>query len=72
MLLIFRSAYAASKHALQAWSDCARAELAKSNVKVTTVSPGYIQTQLSINALTGDGTNYGGRCFYFFKIAKSK
>ncbi|GAB0094625.1 Dehydrogenase/reductase SDR family protein 7-like [Sergentomyia squamirostris] len=54
-----RSAYAASKHALQAFGDSLRAEVDEHNVRVTTVSPGYINTALSINALTGSGTTYG-------------
>lgn len=54
-----RSAYSASKHALQAFSDSLRAEVKKSNVSVTTVSPGYIKTNLSLNALTGSGDSYG-------------
>ena len=55
----YRSAYAASKHALQAWCDSCRAELADQNIKVTVVSPGYVQTALSLNALTGSGQVYG-------------
>jgi len=55
----FRSAYAASKHALQAWYDTARAELSDKNIKFTVVSPGYIKTSLSLNALTGNGQVYG-------------
>ncbi|KAJ8679594.1 hypothetical protein QAD02_015381 [Eretmocerus hayati] len=54
-----RSAYAASKHALQAWCDSARAELSTKNIEVTVVSPGYIHTALSLNALTGSGQKYG-------------
>ncbi|XP_035793226.1 dehydrogenase/reductase SDR family protein 7-like [Anopheles albimanus] len=54
-----RSAYSASKHALQAFSDSLRAEVAKDNIKVTLVSPGYINTALSLNALTGSGAQYG-------------
>ncbi|KZC13256.1 Dehydrogenase/reductase SDR family protein 7-like [Dufourea novaeangliae] len=54
-----RSAYAASKHALQAWCDSCRAELADQNIKVTVISPGYVQTALSLNALTGTGQIYG-------------
>ncbi|XP_020711313.1 dehydrogenase/reductase SDR family protein 7-like [Athalia rosae] len=54
-----RSAYSASKHALQAWCDSARAELADHNIDITVVSPGYINTALSLNALTGSGQNYG-------------
>ncbi|KAM0730063.1 Dehydrogenase/reductase SDR family protein 7-like [Formica fusca] len=55
----FRSAYAASKHALQAWYDTARAELFDKNIKFTVVNPGYIKTSLSLNALTGNGQVYG-------------
>lgn len=55
----YRSAYAASKHALQAWCDSCRAELADQNIKVTVVSPGYVRTALSLNALTGNGQTYG-------------
>lgn len=58
----YRSAYAASKHALQGFCDSLRAEVAAHNIKVTVISPGYIRTKLSINALTGDGKQYGGMC----------
>lgn len=54
-----RSAYSASKHALQAFADSLRAEVACHNVLVTVVSPGYIKTQLSVNALTGSGNAHG-------------
>uniref|UniRef100_A0A0B7ASF9 Dehydrogenase/reductase SDR family protein 7-like n=1 Tax=Arion vulgaris TaxID=1028688 RepID=A0A0B7ASF9_9EUPU len=54
-----RSAYAASKHALQAYFDCLRAEVAQYNIGVCLVNPYYINTNLSRNAVTGDGTNYG-------------
>merc|ERR1719242_201857 len=47
-----RAAYAASKHALQAWSDSLRAELACYGVGVLVVSPGYVKTELSRNAIT--------------------
>jgi len=54
-----RSAYTASKHALQALADSLRAELADLGIQVTVVSPGYVKTQLSMNALTSTGDNYG-------------
>lgn len=54
-----RSAYSASKHALQAFCDSMRAEVAKDNIHVTVVSPGYIRTNLSVNALTGSGDAHG-------------
>lgn len=55
----YRSAYAASKHATQAFFDCLRAEMHCHNIQVTVVSPGYIRTNLSINAVTRDGSKYG-------------
>lgn len=56
----YRSAYTASKHALQAFADCLRAEIASSNVKVFVSSPGYVATNVSLNALTGSGRPHGG------------
>ncbi|XP_034662634.1 dehydrogenase/reductase SDR family protein 7-like [Drosophila subobscura] len=54
-----RAAYSASKHAMQAFADSLRAEVASKNINVSTVSPGYVRTQLSLNALTGTGKSYG-------------
>lgn len=57
--LPYRSAYSASKHAMSAFSDSLRAEVHKHNIKVLLVSPGYINTALSLNALTATGQTYG-------------
>ena len=54
-----RTSYAASKFAVQAYAESLRAELASSGVGVHVVSPGYIRTNLSRSALTGDGTAHG-------------
>lgn len=54
-----RSAYAASKHALHGFFDSARAELYAKNIQVTIICPGRIQSNISINAITKDGKNYG-------------
>lgn len=51
-----RSAYAASKHALHGFFDCLRAEVYNKNIQVTLICPGYVHTNVSINALTGDGS----------------
>jgi short-subunit dehydrogenase len=51
-----RSSYAASKHALHGFFDSLRAEEYKNNIKVTLACPGFVQTNVSINALTGDGS----------------
>lgn len=52
----YRSAYGASKHALHGFYDALRAEHHQDNIKVTIVAPGYIKTNISYNALTGDGS----------------
>ncbi|XP_029914832.1 dehydrogenase/reductase SDR family member 7B [Myripristis murdjan] len=59
MAIPYRSAYAASKHATQAYFDCLRAEVDHYGIPVTVISPGYIRTNLSLNAVTGDGSKYG-------------
>ncbi|GCC38035.1 dehydrogenase/reductase (SDR family) member 7Cb [Chiloscyllium punctatum] len=42
--LPFRAAYAASKHAMQAFFDCLRAEVAEFGITVSTVSPTFIRS----------------------------
>lgn len=51
-----RSSYAASKHALHGFFDCLRAEVTDAGLHVTIICPGYVQTDVSKNALTADGT----------------
>jgi short-subunit dehydrogenase len=53
-----RSAYAASKHALQGFFDCLRAEVHDQGVYVSVISPGYVHTEITKNALTADGSVY--------------
>lgn len=52
---------AASKHACQGFYDSLRAEVAQHNIKVFVVSPGYVRTNLSFNALDSDGSRHGGK-----------
>lgn len=52
----WRSGYAASKHALHGYFEALRAELAEDNIAVTILIPGYVQSQVTVNALTGDGS----------------
>lgn len=54
-----RSTYAASKHALHGWFDCLRQEVYDQNINVTLVCPGYIKTDVTLNALEGDGSRHG-------------
>ena len=51
-----RSTYAATKHALHGFFDSLRAEHHKDNIAVTLVCPGFVTTNVSKNALTGDGS----------------
>jgi dehydrogenase/reductase SDR family member 7B len=53
-----RSAYAASKHALQGFFDCLRAEVHDQGVHVCVISPGYVRTEITKHALTADGSTY--------------
>lgn len=52
----YRSAYAASKHALHGFFDSLRAELSRENIKITIICPGYVHTNVTLNALRGDGS----------------
>lgn len=50
-----RSTYSASKHALHGYFDSLRFEVQNQGIDVTLVCPGFIQTDVSKNALTADG-----------------
>jgi dehydrogenase/reductase SDR family protein 7B len=50
-----RTAYAAAKHAIHGYFDCLRAEVWQDNIKVTVITPGYIRTNVSLNAITATG-----------------
>ncbi len=54
-----RSAYSASKHALHGFFESLRAEEYDNGIRVTLVMPGFIRTQVSVNALTADGSAQG-------------
>jgi short-subunit dehydrogenase len=51
----FRSGYCGAKHALHGFFDVLRMEHQKDNVNVTLICPGFVQTQVTVNALTGTG-----------------
>ncbi|MDX2480011.1 MAG: SDR family oxidoreductase [Desulfuromusa sp.] len=51
-----RSGYAAAKHALQGFMDALRAEVHDAGIRVLVASPGFVNTDVSRNALRGDGT----------------
>ena len=50
----YRSGYCAAKHALHGYFDVMRMEHEKDGVAVTLVCPGFVQTNVAINALTAD------------------
>ncbi len=50
-----RSGYSAAKHALHGFFDALRTEHQKDNIKVCIICPGFIKTDVSVNALTGNG-----------------
>lgn len=54
-----RTAYCAAKHGLIGYADALRAELSQSGVAVHVVCPGSVATDVSRNALTGDGSMRG-------------
>ncbi|MFI5451025.1 SDR family oxidoreductase [Pedobacter sp. UC225_61] len=55
----FRSAYAASKHALHGYFDSLRIEIDNPNVHIMLACPGFIKTNVTINAVTANGTAQG-------------
>lgn len=54
-----RSAYSASKHALFGFYESLLLEEAHNNIHVTLVCPGKINTNISMNALNGEGNSHG-------------
>lgn len=51
-----RSGYCGAKHALHGFFDTLRLEHVKDNIKVTMICPGFVNTDVARNALTGDGS----------------
>ena len=54
-----RAAYGATKHALIGFFDSVRAEVFNDGIRVTTVLPGYIKTNISLHAMNEKGEAYG-------------
>eukprot|EP00743_Colponemidia_sp_Colp-15_P010617 GILK01011721.1.p1 GENE.GILK01011721.1~~GILK01011721.1.p1 ORF type:complete len:303 (+),score=22.47 GILK01011721.1:67-975(+) len=54
-----RTAYCASKHALHGFFDALRSEISGHNISVSLICPGYVKTNISVNAMVGDGTRFG-------------
>jgi dehydrogenase/reductase SDR family member 7B len=54
-----RSAYCASKHALHGFFNALRAELSHEGVQVTLAVPGFVRTNISVNAIASAGKQLG-------------
>jgi len=54
-----RTGYSAAKHALAGFTEAARAELWREGLRFTLACPGFVQTQISVNALSGSGAGHG-------------
>lgn len=55
----YRSAYAASKHALHGYFDSLRIEIDNPNIHIMLACPGFIKTKVTLNALTANGAPQG-------------
>ena len=55
----YRTGYCAAKSAVIGFYDALRAEVANKGIKVSTIIPGYIRTNISVEALRGDGSTFG-------------
>jgi short-subunit dehydrogenase len=55
----WRSSYAAAKHALHGFFDSLRAECYQDGLRVLLICPGFVATNVSINALNGSGVSTG-------------
>ena len=55
----FRASYSAAKAAIHMWANSLRAEVADDGVNVSVIFPGFVKTNVSINALNGEGKAQG-------------
>jgi short-subunit dehydrogenase len=54
-----RTGYCAAKHAVMGFFDALRTEVEHRGVKVTTIVPGFVKTEIGARALTADGSAKG-------------
>ena len=54
-----RSGYCGAKHALHGFFEALRAEHHDDGLNITMVCPGFIRTNISLNAVVGDGSKQG-------------
>ena len=51
----YRAPYSAAKGAIHMWANSLRAEVADQGVDVSVIFPGFVRTNVSLNALNGEG-----------------
>lgn len=54
-----RSGYCSAKHALHGFYDSLRAEHYQDNIRISIILPGYVQSNVSVSALIGNGSRHG-------------
>jgi short-subunit dehydrogenase len=54
-----RTGYCAAKHAVMGFFDALRAEVEDQGISVSTIVPGFINTDIARSALAGDGRTFG-------------
>lgn len=55
----YRASYAAAKGAIHLWANSLRAEVGDQGIHVAVIFPGFVHTNVSVAALTGDGSALG-------------
>lgn len=55
----YRATYSAAKAAIHMWANSLRAEVADHGVDVSVIFPGFVKTNVSFNALNGEGKAQG-------------
>lgn len=55
----YRATYSAAKGAIHMWANSLRAEVADQGVDVSVIFPGFVKTNVSFNALNGEGKPQG-------------
>lgn len=55
----YRASYAAAKGAIHLWANSLRAEVGAAGIHVAVIFPGFVKTNVSVAALTGEGKALG-------------
>lgn len=55
----YRASYSAAKAAIHMWANSLRAEVSQEGIGVSVIFPGFVKTNVSFNALNGEGKPQG-------------